>query len=49
MKLPMSSLPQVGIDLTDSCEDEFICLELARAFGSNVANSEVLYFGGQKV
>lgn len=49
MKLPMGELPQVGIDLTDSCENEFICLELARAFGFSVANSEVLYFGDQKV
>ena len=49
MKLPMGELPRVGIDLTDSCENEFICLELARAFGLDVANSEVLYFGGQKV
>ncbi|WP_133468061.1 type II toxin-antitoxin system HipA family toxin [Paraglaciecola marina] len=49
LKLPMGELPQVGIDLTDSCENEFICLELARAFGFNVANSEVLYFGDQKV
>ena len=49
LKLPMGELPQVGIDLTDSCENEFICLELARAFGFSVANSEVLYFGKQKV
>ncbi len=49
IKLPMGELPQVGIDLTDSCENEFICLELARAFGFDVANSEVLYFGKQKV
>lgn len=49
MKLPMGELPQVGIDLTDSCENEFICLELARAFGFDVANSDVLYFGDQKV
>jgi serine/threonine-protein kinase HipA len=49
LKLPMGELPQVGIDLTDSCENEFICLELARAFGFNVANSEVQYFGEQKV
>ncbi|WP_420934537.1 type II toxin-antitoxin system HipA family toxin [Alteromonas sp. A081] len=49
MKLPMGELPQVGIDLTDSCENEFICLELARAFGFSVANSEVLYFNEQKV
>lgn len=49
MKLPMGELPQVGIDLTDSCENEFICLELARAFGFSVANAEVLYFNEQKV
>mgnify|MGYP000397713511 FL=1 len=49
MKLPMGVLPQVGIDLTDSCENEFICLELARAFGFDVANTQVLHFGDQKV
>lgn len=49
LKLPIGELPQVGIDLTDSCENEFICLELAKAFGFNVANSEVQYFGTQKV
>ena len=49
MKLPMGELPQVGSDLTDSCENEFVCLELATAFGFDVANSEVLYFGRQKV
>ena len=49
LKLPMGVLPQVGIDLTDSCENEFICLELARAFGFDVANTEVIKFGQQKV
>lgn len=49
MKLPIGELPNVGIDLTDSCENEFICLELARAFGFEVANTEVLHFGEQKV
>jgi serine/threonine-protein kinase HipA len=49
MKLPIGELPKVGIDLSDSCENEFICLELARAFEFNVANSEVLHFGQQKV
>jgi len=49
MKLPMGVLPHVGIDLTDSCENEFICLELARAFGFEVANTQVISFGGQKV
>jgi len=48
MKLPMGELPHVGIDLTDSCENEFICLELARAFGFDVANTQVLHFGEQK-
>jgi serine/threonine-protein kinase HipA len=49
LKLPTGVLPQVGIDLTDSCENEFICLELARAFGFDVANPEILFFGAQKV
>lgn len=47
-KLPIGELPHVGIDLKDSCENEYICLELARAFGLNVANASVLYFGEQK-
>lgn len=48
LKLPIGELPNVNIDLTDSCENEFICLELARALGFDVANSEVLTFGTQK-
>jgi len=49
LKLPIGEIPHANIDLTDSCENEFICLELARAFGFNVANSEVLTFDKQKI
>ncbi len=48
-KLPISNIAHANIDLTDSCENEFICLELAKAFGFKAANSEVLTFGKQKV
>lgn len=49
MKLPIGELAGTDIDLTDSCENEFVCLELARALGFKVANSQVMYFGRQKV
>lgn len=48
-KLPIGELPSVNIDLTDSCENEFICLELARVLGFDVARSQVLTFDTQKV
>ena len=48
LKLPIGVVPYTDIDLKDSCENEFICLALARAFGFDVANVEVLTFGEQK-
>lgn len=48
LKLPIGELAGTNIDLTDSCENEFICLELARALGFEVANSKVEYFGQTK-
>ena len=48
LKLPVGELSGTNIDLTDSCENEFICLELARALGFEVANSKVEYFGQTK-
>ena len=48
IKLPIGDIPHANIDLTESCENEFICLELARAFGLEVANSEVINFGEQR-
>lgn len=48
IKLPIGELPYVGIDLTDSCENEFICMALAKAFGFEAANTEVVHFGEQK-
>ena len=49
LKLPIGELSGTNIDLTDSCENEFICLELARALGFEVASSKVEYFGQTKV
>ena len=48
IKLPIGEIPNANIDLTESCENEFICLELARAFGFDVANSTVESFGEQR-
>ncbi|MCL1077055.1 type II toxin-antitoxin system HipA family toxin [Parashewanella spongiae] len=49
LKLPMGELPHVNIDLSESCENEFVCLELARALGFEAARSEVVQFGSQRV
>lgn len=48
IKLPIGYIPHANIDLSESCENEFICLELARAFGLEVASSEVIDFGKQR-
>jgi serine/threonine-protein kinase HipA len=38
-----------GIDLSNSVENEFICLKLCEAFGLNVAKAEIVNFAGVKV
>ncbi|MDF1757604.1 MAG: type II toxin-antitoxin system HipA family toxin [Legionellaceae bacterium] len=43
-KLPIGYLSHQGIDLSDSCENEYLCLLLARKFGLNVARSEIMQF-----
>lgn len=35
-------------DFSDSCENEWLCLEIARAFGLPTAKSEIARFGEQK-
>jgi hypothetical protein len=37
-----------GIDLSTSCENEWLCSKIAKAFGFDVANAEVVTFGSQK-
>jgi len=48
-KLPIGYIPQQQIDLSDSCENEWLCLQIAECFGLPVANCEILYFEDIKV
>lgn len=48
-KLPIGLVPQQNIDLTDSCENEWLCAKITAAFGLPVANCEVLHFEDIKV
>jgi serine/threonine-protein kinase HipA len=38
-----------GIDLSNSVENEYLCLKLCAAFGLDVANAEIVDFAGTKV
>ncbi len=49
LKLPMGVMAHSGIDLRDSCENEWLCLKIAQAFGLPVCNAEVRYFDAIKV
>ncbi len=48
LKLPIGLTPD-GVDLSDSAENEWLCGNIARAFGLSVAPSELHDFGGQRV
>ncbi|HEI6740405.1 TPA: type II toxin-antitoxin system HipA family toxin [Legionella pneumophila] len=48
-KLPIGYLPHQGIDLSESCENEHLCLLLASKFGLDVAKSKILQFEDEKV
>lgn len=48
-KLPIGYLPHQGIDLSESCENEYLCLLLASKFGLEVAKSTILQFEEEKV
>lgn len=48
-KLPIGYLPHQGIDLSESCENEHLCLLLASKFGLEVAKSKILQFEDEKV
>ncbi|WP_108683287.1 type II toxin-antitoxin system HipA family toxin [Methyloceanibacter sp. wino2] len=47
LKTQIGKLP-TGTDLSNSIENEYYCLELARAFGLSVANAEIHSFGDTK-
>lgn len=48
-KLPIGELVNTGIDLEDSVENEWLCLQLLAEFGVPVASSEIMQFDEQKV
>lgn len=47
-KLPIGKIEHSGMDLSESCENEWLCLKIAEAFGMPVCNSEVHSFDGTK-
>lgn len=48
-KLPIGYIPYQGMDLSDSCENEWLCSKIAEAFSLSVAKCEILYFEDVKV
>lgn len=48
-KLPIGRLEHHNIDLSDSCENEWLCLQIAKAFGFEAANAELATFSDKKV
>jgi serine/threonine-protein kinase HipA len=48
LKLPMGRVPG-GIDLSTSVENEFVCMQVLRAFGMPTARVAVLRFHGRQV
>jgi len=49
LKLPIGRLEHHNIDLSESCENEWLCLHIAKAFGFHTANAELATFGEKKV
>ena len=48
LKLPIGFIGQSNIDLRESTENEWLCLEIARAYGLPVAHSSIGQFGAEK-
>lgn len=48
-KLPIGKIEHSGMDLSESCENEWLCLKVAEAFGLPVCNTVVETFDGTKV
>ncbi|WP_240693236.1 type II toxin-antitoxin system HipA family toxin [Thiomicrorhabdus indica] len=49
LKLPIGMLAYNNLDLTQSCENEWLCMQISKAFDLPTANAEVVTFEGQKV
>lgn len=48
-KLPIGSIAKNDIDLSESCENEWLCLEIAKAFGFPTAKAQIQHFEDVKV
>ncbi|MBS3805756.1 MAG: type II toxin-antitoxin system HipA family toxin [Oleiphilaceae bacterium] len=48
LKLPIGFIGQSNIDLRESAENEWLCLEIAKAYGLPTAHSEIGHFGTEK-
>lgn len=48
-KLPIGNIQHQNIDLSDSCENEWLCAQITEAFGLPIAKCEILYFEEVKV
>jgi serine/threonine-protein kinase HipA len=48
-KLPIGSIAKNNIDLSEGCENEWLCLEIAKAFGFPTAKAQIQYFEDVKV
>jgi serine/threonine-protein kinase HipA len=48
-KLPIGRIEQNNIDLSESCENEWLCLQIAREFGFAVPDAQLLTFAGKTV
>lgn len=48
-KLPIGYIQQQQMDLSDSCENEWLCAQIADAFGLPIATCEILHFEKVKV
>ncbi|HHT00759.1 MAG TPA: type II toxin-antitoxin system HipA family toxin [Thiomicrospira sp.] len=49
LKLPIGRLAYNNLDLSQSCENEWLCMQIAKAYGLPVAETEVVMFDDQKV
>ena len=47
-KLPIGKVEHSGMDLSESCENEWLCLKIAKSFGLPVCDSEVKMFNDTK-
>ncbi|MES9855690.1 MAG: type II toxin-antitoxin system HipA family toxin [Sedimenticola sp.] len=47
-KLPIGMIEEQQMDLSDSCENEWLCLKIAEAFRFDFCHSTVLHFEGVK-